>query len=145
MSVSPLISAVNRNRWCNCVLNTTEEMLPRVHRLVDSRSLYGTEHVMNFALRHGGIQTHGGSNPLSLRPHHSATRVYTISTGWFSIIWDGKPFDTNRMYTSGRVVKAEDRGDQGFLPTQVRIPPYLNVKIIQKHICPGCLVSLAAR
>jgi len=63
-----------------------------------------------------------------LRPNHSATRVYTIGTAWFSYTCDGKPCRTNRIYMSGRVVRAEGLWWSEIAPTWVWISPYLNAK-----------------
>ena len=65
------------------------------------------------------IEIQKDSNPAWEQPpvskafglNHLVTRVYAIGTGRFSITCDGKPFGTNRIYMSCRVVKAEGLGD----------------------------------
>jgi len=50
------------------------------------------------------------SNPRSLKalsPNHSSTHVNMIGTGWVSITCDGNPCVIHRIYTSGRVVRAQ--------------------------------------
>ena len=61
-----------------------------------------------------------------------------IGNKCFSITCDGKTFGTNRMYTSGRVVRVKDLWSSEMAPTRVRIPLYLNAKYIS-HVCFCCL------
>jgi len=68
-------------------------------------------HTINWWILHWDTEgfESAGSNPWSPKafgPNNSATRVYTIGTARFSITCDGKPCGTNRIYASGRVVRA---------------------------------------
>jgi len=73
-----ILGDLHGNRWCNCAVDTTKKMLPRVYRLADSQ---GTESMMNFAMRNRGIRTRVGEppgyprSPKALGLNHSATLI----------------------------------------------------------------------
>ena len=70
-------------------------------------------------------------SPKAFGPNQSATRPYTIGTGWLWNTCDGNPSGTNRIRTSGRGVRAEGLWRSESPPTRVRIPPYIHAKFIK--------------
>ena len=84
------------------------------------------KHVMNFALKYRGNQTHAGASSGLIRSQTLTDRP----TVYIRLVLDV----TNRIYTFVRVVKVRDRMRLEFTPEWVRFPPYFNAKFITNSV-----------